>query len=177
MRRLGALLRSTRASAAAELALLLPLLILLFFGTLELGNLFMTQHALSKHVGGGARFATRLTLADSYSCPASVFDDPDATTKIISVTQNGSLVAEGAGRLAASQWASTCDGSPAVAVSFRCVEKGTTFGGLYTELDGDIPVVEVEGTIEYLPILANAIGFDNAGICLSAQAEAPVIGL
>ena len=64
-----------------------------------------------------------------------------------------------------------------VDVAVRCVPKGTTYSGLYTELPGDIPVVSVAADIEYQPILANAIGFNNAGICLTANSEAAAIGL
>jgi hypothetical protein len=170
------LLRSERASAAAELALILPLLLVLFFGTFELGNLFLTQHTLSKQVRDGVRFASKLTLAEDYSCASNVFESASAESDIISVTKRGSLDATVPGSLYDAYWETPCSGAP-VAVTFRCVDKGTNYGGVYQELDGPIAVVQVATGVIYRPILTNAIGFNNAGICLRASAEAPVIGL
>lgn len=174
----GDLFHSTRGAAAAELALLLPLLVLIMFGTMELGNLFLTQHALSKQVRDGARYASRLTLSADYACsadPADVFADYDETT-VVNVTQRGTVDTSGTGRFNQDQWAAACAGD-SVEVSVRCVPKGTTYTGIYAELPGDIPVVSVSADIDYQPILTNAIGFNNAGICLTANSEAAVIGL
>jgi len=178
MKRLSPLVWNTGGAAAAELALLLPLLILLMFGTLELGNLFMAQHALSKQVRDGARYASRLPLASDYSCsssPSDVFEDYDEG-RVVNVTQTGTVDGSRPGNLNSEQWASVCSGN-SVDVTVRCVAKGTTYAGIYAALPGDIPVVKVAADIGYLPILANAIGFNNASICLTAEAEAPVIGL
>lgn len=178
MHLLDDLLLSTRAAAAAELALLLPLLVLIMFGSMELGNLFLTQHALSKQVRDGARYASRLTIADDYACsgdPADVFADYDETT-VVNVTQRGTVDTSGSGRFNDNQWAQACTGD-SVDVAVRCVPKGTTYSGIYAELPGDIPVVSVSADIEYQPILASAIGFNNADICLTANSEAAVIGL
>jgi len=54
MRTLLDLLRTDTASAAVEMALVLPLLLALSVGSFEMGNLFMDQHALDKQVRDGA---------------------------------------------------------------------------------------------------------------------------
>ena len=53
------LARDSRGAAAAEMALVLPLLLVILFGSLELGNYFMNEHTLIKAVRDGARFAGR----------------------------------------------------------------------------------------------------------------------
>jgi hypothetical protein len=102
-----------------------------------------------------------------------VFEDSDATTKIVNVARTGSVDGSAGGRFAASFW-TACDNEP-VSVTMRCVAKGD-YGGIYAGLDGDIPVVTVSADVAY-PSLFNAIGFNSVGLCLRAQSEAAVAGL
>ena len=68
MRKLSALLGCRRAAAAAEMALVLPLLLTLMFGALEVGNYFMNEHTLLKAVRSGARFAARQNFTNYPDC-------------------------------------------------------------------------------------------------------------
>ena len=170
----------TEGTAAAELALILPLMLVLLFGAVELGNLFLDQHALSKQVRDGARFASRLTLSATYNCPSDVFEtsSPAPEAKIANVTKNG--VVEGAGkpRWDAGYWARNCTGETGtLQVTYRCVDKDASgLDGIYTGLDGDLAVVKVTGKVKYRSILA-PVGFDSTNVCLTAESEAPVVGL
>ena len=176
-------LRNERASAAAELALVTPFLLALMFGAVELGNLFMDEHALQKQVRNGARFASRLELHENYSCPSAVFADADATTKIVNVTQNGAVTGSGTPRWT-GYWSRTCSGGgQTVTVAIRCVNKdqidagNTGNSGIYTSLGGStIPVVRVSGAVQYRSVIAT-LGFDAADICLEAESELPVQGI
>ena len=184
MRSLLGLLRTDTASAAVEMALVTPLLLALSVGSFELGNLFMDQPALDKQVRDGARYAARMTLSDSYDCPTTIFQDPNATTKIINVTKNGEVTGSTTPRWGSLYWARTCTGgAPTVAVTFRCVAKtqidagndGVT--GIYTGLAGTtIPVVKVSAAVKYRSVLA-MVGFNATNVCLTAESEAPVQGL
>lgn len=185
MRALFRLPRDDRASSAAEMALIAPMLMILLFGSVELGNFFMNQHALQKQVQDGARYASRLEInSASYACPGTVFLDPDATTKIINVTKNGSVSGAGNPRFGSWYWARTCTGkAQTVTVSVRCVDKdevdadGTGFTGIYTGLTGTtIPVVKVEADVNY-PSVLSGLGFNATNICLQAESEAAVQGL
>lgn len=185
---MGAFLRSLRSrdgTAAVEMALVAPLLLALMFGSLELGNLFMDQHALTKQVRDGARFASRLELNSAYVCsadPATVFAASDATDQIIHVTKDGVVSGSGTPRWG-SYWSRNCDdGDPTLTVTIRCVAKsdvdtdGSGFTGIYTGLNGSIPVVNVAGAVKYRSVLGT-LGFDATDICLRAQSEAAVQGL
>lgn len=184
MRTLLGLLRTDTASAAVEMALVTPLLLILAIGSFELGNLFMDQHALEKQVRDGARYAARLSIASAYSCPATVFKDPNATANIINVTKTGAVSGAGTPRWPATYWARTCTGqAQTVSVDVRCVAKsqidtgadGVT--GIYTSLPGTtIPVVKVSAAVKYRSVLA-MMGFNATNICLTAESEAPVQGL
>jgi Flp pilus assembly protein TadG len=184
MRTLLGFLRNERASAATELALVTPLLLVLMVGSVELSNMFMDEHALEKQVRDGARYGARLSLDKAYACPGTIFADPDANTKIINVTKTGAVTGTGTPRWPTAYWARTCTGqAQTVAVSIRCVAKtqidagnnGVT--GIYTSLPGTtIPVVKVSGAVQYRSMLA-MIGFNATNICLTAESEAPVQGL
>jgi Flp pilus assembly protein TadG len=179
------ILRDRRAAAAAELAMVTPVLLALMFGSVELGNFFAAQHALEKQVRDGARFASRLEINSDYACgtPATVFQDADASTKIINVTKNGVVAGSGSPRWT-DYWDRVCTGSPqTLTVTIRCVAKTAIdtdndgFSGIYTSLDGTtIPVVKVAGAVRYRSVLS-ALGFNTTDICLQAQSEAAVQGL
>jgi Flp pilus assembly protein TadG len=183
MRRLRALIRARSGAAAAEMAMVAPFLLILMFGSLELGSLFMDQHALEKQVRDGARFAARLEISDDYSCPGTVFAASDANDQIINVTKTGATTGSGNPRWG-SYWSRTCDGATQpVTVAIRCVSKddidtgGSGNTGIYTTLAGDdIPVVSVTAAVKYQSVFA-ALGFDSSNICLRAESEAPVQGL
>jgi hypothetical protein len=176
------LARTDGASAAVEMALVTPFLLALMFGAVELGNFFLDQHSLEKQVQDGARFASRMEISDSYVCPGTVFKDADAEDKIINVTKNGVVAGSGNPRWT-SYWDRPCGQGQTLTVSIRCVDKddvdvdgdGTT--GIYTSLPGTtIPVVKVEGDVQYRSVLAS-LGFNATNICLHAQAEAAVQGV
>ncbi len=177
MRPFARLLRDTSAAAASELALIFPMMLILMFGSMELGNFVLMQHALTKQVRDGARYASRLTLEEDYACPGAVFADGNAETNIENVTKTGTVDGTGTGRFTASAWSSACPSASASAfdVSVRCVPEGT-YTGIYTGLAGDIPVVSVSANLQYQSVLA-AIGFDASALCIRATSEAAVIGL
>jgi Flp pilus assembly protein TadG len=184
MRTLLGLLRTNIASAAVEMALVMPLLLALSIGSFELGNLFMDQHALEKQVRDGARYAARLSINSAYVCPGTVFKDPNATANIINVTKTGAVSGAGIPRWPTSYWARTCTGqAQTVTVDVRCVDKtqidaaNNKVTGIYTSLPGTtIPVVKVSAAVKYRSVLA-MVGFNATNVCLTAESEAPVQGL
>lgn len=182
MTRLLPFFRNERASAAAEMALVTPFLLALMVGAVELGNLFVDEHALEKQVRNGARYASRLEIDENYACPASVFADADAAAKVINVTKNGVVDGTGNPRWT-GYWSRTCPGLDALAVTIRCVDKAqidvddTGNSGIYSTLAGStIPVVKVAGAVRYRSVIST-IGFDVADVCLKAESELAVQGI
>lgn len=183
MRRVADFLRDSGGSAAAEMALVTPLLLAVLFGSVELGNLFMDEHVLEKQLRDGARFASRLEINSAYSCPTTVFKDANATDQIINVTKNAAVSGSGNPRWT-NYWTRTCPGkAQTVTVSIRCVDKDqidtddTGNTGIYTGLAGTtIPVVKVSGAVKYRSVLSS-LGFDATNICLYADSEAAVQGI
>ena len=159
--------------------MVLPMLVILMFGSIELGNYFLTQHAVTKQVRDGARYASRLTLAEPYTCAAgsdlsTIFADAAAGEKIVNVTKTGSVDGTAVGRFPAEFWNSCGDGD-AVSISVRCVAEGT-YAGIYSSLDGDVPVVTVSADVAY-PSLFQTLGFDASDLCVQTESEAAVAGL
>ncbi len=65
--------RNDEAAAAAEMALVLPLLLALMFGVAELGRYFWSEHILLKGVRDGAIYAARQRV-DNFNCTTNVVD-------------------------------------------------------------------------------------------------------
>jgi hypothetical protein len=59
-------------------------------------------------------------------------------------------------------------------VTIRCVSEDD-YSGIYSSLDGDIPVVKVSAAIGYRSVLG-ALGLPTANLCLRAESESAVIG-
>ena len=165
----GALRRDRRGAAAAEMALVLPLLILILFGSMEMGNYFLNEHVVAKSVRDGARYAGRLPMTDYPGCLAS----PGAVTKIKNVTRTGTL-AGGMSRL--PYWTDTMGGNPTITVSVACNTSGT-YTGIYSGLALGAPVVTVAATVPY-PSLFSIFGLFNSGsFSLNARSQAAVMGI
>ena len=169
------ILADRSGAAAAEMAMILPFMLALLFGSIEAGNYFLSEHAVVKQVRDGARFASRLPLVENYSCgPASV--EADAVTKIVNVTRTGSVNGAAVGRLPATVWDAPCAGATSgVDVTVRCMPYDD-FPGIYRGLEDDIPVVKVAADVEY-PSVLGQLGFMTSGLCLRAESEIPVSGL
>jgi Flp pilus assembly protein TadG len=182
--KLLSLVRDQKGAAAVEMVLVTPFLLAVMFGSVEVGNFFLSEHALEKQVRDGARYAARLGLANPYSCPGSVFADPDATTHIINVTQTGAVTGSGFARWSPGYWARTCgNDTQSVTVTVSCVAKtsidteGTGDSGIYTGLAGtDIPVVTVAARVKY-PSVLSTLGFNAVNVCMTAESKAAVQGI
>ena len=165
MMRVGSLVLGERGAAAAELALCLPMVMALMFGSFEAGNYMLTEHKVIKGVRDGARYAARLPFA-SYDCTSGTVTDADVEEDIIAVTRTGRAGTGGAVRV--SGW-----DAAEVSVSVSCDD--TTNTGLYTD-HGTAPRVLVATTVPY-PSILGTLGFDTDGAVVRAQAQAAVMGI
>ena len=173
MMRLRNPFKSDGGAAAAEMAMVLPFLLVLMFGSAELGNYFLDEHGLVKQVRDGARFAARLPLEDNYTCPNTV--DGAAQTLVENVVKTGTVDGSRDGRFNDGYWTRSCAGvAQPITVSIRCVSNDD-YDGIYQSLDGDIPIVKVSAAVGYRSILGS-LGLPTADLCLRAESESPVIG-
>ena len=175
MCRLRCLARECRGAAAAEMALVLPLLLVILFGSMELGNYFMNEHTLVKSVRDGARFAARQSFTNYTSCSGSPGGTVVADTR--NVVMNGYL----SGGAVVTPNIQATDIS--VTASCKNTANGQTMSGIYAgrDVDGDTQndaqIVTVSASVNYRPILSSAFGFSGVGMTLNAASEAAVAGM
>lgn len=163
---LARLWRQESGSAAAEMALVAPLLMVLMLGSMELGHYFYSQHVVVKAVRDGARYASRQGFAD-FACPAGTIGGT-VVNDTQNVTRTNTVDGSGTPRLA--DWTQ----NSSVAVTGRCDTSGS-YGSFYDGLGG-VPVVRVAANVPYTSLFS-AIGFNSANLRLRAASEAPVMGI
>jgi hypothetical protein len=159
-------LRDTRATAAAEFALSLPMMLALLFGGFEAGHFFWTEHKLVKAVRDGARYASRLPV-DSLCDGAAEDMSEDVESNIQNMTATGAL---SGGAAKVPGW-----NPNEVVVIVGCQQFVAT--GIFTDLGAAGPMVTVStGGVAY-PSLFEALGFITSDIQLSARSSAAVAGI
>jgi Flp pilus assembly protein TadG len=164
-------LSERRGSAAAEMALVLPLLTMLLFGSAELGNYFLNEHAVVKAVRDGARYASRLPMTDYPSCTPS----STAEAQIRNVTRTGTTTGATAGNRLA-YWEDVMNGNPTIFVTAACDTTGT-YTGIYDGLAMGVPVVTVRASVPYTSLFGVFGMFNDTTFHLNASSEAAVMGL
>ncbi len=170
--------RDVRASAAAEMALVMPLLLVLMMGSVELGNYFLDEHVLVKGVRDGARYAARQAFSNYSGCSGTAADVPQSVsddTKLI--VRKGSLDTNDGDLL--PNWD---DAATTFTVQMTCTDTAGTTGmsGIYAgNLVGTAnaaPVVIVTARVPYRNVLST-FGFTGAGYSLNASQQASVTGI
>ena len=170
--------RDCRGSAAVELALVMPLLLVILFGSVELGNYFMNEHSLVKAVRDGARFAARQSFTNYTGCSGAPGGTVVADTK--NVVMSGYL---GGGTVLTPNIQSSD-----ITLSVSCASRvnGQDMLGIYRSrfgatcngaaANGCAQVVTVSANVTYLPIL-RVVGFTGVGLHLNASSQAAVTGI
>lgn len=152
------------------MALVTPLLMIIMFGSMELGYYFYSEHVVVKAVRDGARYASRQSFAN-FDCSDDADDpvDPGTIGNIQLLTRTNQLAdADAPARLA--NW----DDNSTVDVGLVCDTSGT-YGAFYTGMNA-VPVVVVEANVSYTSLFS-MIGFDASGLNLNASSEVPVMGV
>lgn len=160
------LLANQSGAAAAEMALVIPLLLLLMFAPLEIGNYFMNEHTLVKAVRDGARFAARQNFTNYPDCSTVSTSTQDNTRNVV---MNGYL----SGGTIITPNIKIAD----ITVTTSCAISagGQTMSGIYFERATGAQIVVVSATVAYRPILG-MIGFTGLGLNLNATQQAAVMG-
>lgn len=158
-------LRDGRGNAGAEMALMLPLLLLLLFVGLEAGHFIWTQHKLTEAVRNGARYASRLDVVQV--CPEF---DAGALARIKLLTRTGQL-SDSAAKALVPGWT-----EDQVTISRFCGAFVET--GIYSDLHGEkAPLVSVQAKDVPYSSLFGVLGVIDPDIKLNARSNAAVIGL
>ena len=165
LRPLSRLALNEDAAAAAEMALVTPLLMIIMFGALEMGKYFLDEHVVAKAVRDGARYAARRAFNDYVGCTAS----SDVIDKTRNLTRTGQIGAGGSPRL--PYWTS----ATSIDVTVACNTTGS-YSGIYRGSTLGAPVVTVSASVPYTPVIGS-IGFQTNGLSLNSQSQAAVAGI
>jgi Flp pilus assembly protein TadG len=162
MRRLPSFWRDQRGAAAAEMALITPLVLVLLFAMMEGGHFMWSEHKVVKGVRDAARYAARLDFSQ-YNCGSNAFTGDLAAVQ--NLARTGQLTG---GTAKVPGWVNAN-----VSLSVTCASSQT---GLYDVVGGNAPRVRVSAAVPY-PSLFGALGFTSSSLTLRAAAESPVMGL
>ena len=173
------LVRDERGAAAAELALILPLLLSIMFGSMELGNYFMNEHSLVKAVRDGARFAARQPFGNYTACSGTPGGTVEANTRNVVMNgylSGGTLITPNieAGDITVAQNCAATAGGEDMLGIYRDRFSGTCGGSAAA---GCAHVVTVSAAVDYRPVIAQAFGFSGMNILLNASSQAAVAGV
>ncbi|MBK5264121.1 MAG: pilus assembly protein [Alphaproteobacteria bacterium] len=158
-----ALFACRKATAAAEMALVTPLLIILMFGSFELGNYFLSEHVVVKAVRDGARYAGRQSFT-TMPCGGVATNE----TQIKNLVRTGSLAGTSP-RL--SGWTNNAT----ITVAITCEPTASGYSGIYKGMT-DVPIVTVSASVPYSSLF-NELGFSSSSLLLDAESQSAVMGL
>ena len=150
-------------AAAAEMALVMPLLIILMVSTFELGHYFLSEHVVQKSVRDAARYASRLPMGNYPGCSPTIA----AQTQIQKVARTGTPD----GTVQRLQgW----NNDNMTTVSVTCDTSGT-YTGIYVDFPGGVPIVTVSAVVPY-PSLFGVMGISNSSLVVTARSQSAVFG-
>ena len=153
------------------MALVIPILLFLMFGAVDVGNYFLSEHVVDKAVRDASRYAARLPLADYSGCAVPAGGVAEQQTQ--RVARYGDPSGTGNARLAG--W--TADNMTTVTIACDDGSSGDSWAtkGIYTDFPTGAPVVTVSATVPYNSFFG-ALGLGKLTANLTAQSEAAVIG-
>ena len=168
------LIKCRKAAAAAEMALVLPFLIVLMFGSLQLGKYFLNEHVGVQAVREGARYASRQNFSHFPCSSAGTGLAPGGTVTADtqSITRTGQVTSGGSPRLASWQT------NTGITVTYDCVTTNgnVDYAGIYTS-QAYVPRVKVSvNNLAYSSLFQN-MGIFGSNLTLNAESQAAVAGL
>jgi Flp pilus assembly protein TadG len=154
-------------TAAVEMALSLPILLVLILGCFDASNYFLAEHVVQKGVRDAARYAARLPMIN-YNCSGTTVASA-ASQQIRNVARTGAPDGTTA-RLYG--WV---DGN--TTVTLTCDSSSVwANNGVYNQFPngGAAPVITVSATVPYTPLFGYL--FRGLSLNASADSQAAVIG-
>lgn len=156
-------------AAAAELALLVPLLVLMMFGGIEVSYYLYNEHQVVKGVRDGARYASRQGF-DKMDCATSKVVPTTVEGEIKEVARTGQI---SGGTPRVPGWVATN-----VTVSVTCKSKTAVtpnLSGVYRN-QTSAPVVTVTASVNYISLF-KGVGIITDTYKLNATQQAAVMGI
>ncbi len=166
MTSLRALSACSRGAAAAEMALLVPLLVVLLFGSIEVGHYFYNEHLVIKGVRDGARYASRQSFTN-INCQSGSSVPTGIETDIKEVTRTGSI---SGGTPRVSTWTSNTQ----VTVTKSC--GGSNYTRSIYSNEPAAPIITIAASVPYQSLFSG-VGVITNSYQLSASQQSAVMGI
>lgn len=163
-----ALFGNSRGAAAAEMALVTPLLCAIMLGSVELGSYFYNEHILEKAVRDGARYAARQSFT-LYSCSGAPGGTVVANTRALVRT---AVLSGGTDR-----FPDIADGDITLSTSCKTTQGGQSMTGIYRNATGGAPIVTVAASVDYVPVIGVPFGFSGVSLKMNSTQQAAVMGI
>ncbi|MGQ7829471.1 TadE/TadG family type IV pilus assembly protein [Altererythrobacter sp. Z27] len=163
-------LSCTRGAAAAEMALIVPLAVLIMFSALESGHFIYQEHQVVKGLRDGGRFAARQSF-DVINCRGgSASTIPGSLqTEIKNLVRTGRL---SGGTPRVLGWG---DDPADVTITVTCPSSAEAQTGLYSSGE-PAPQVTISTTFGY-DSLFNGLGVLTDSVSLNGSHQATVMGI
>lgn len=162
-RQFASILRNRSGAAAAETALILPILITLLFGSVETARYFLDSHIVAKAVRDGARFAGRQPFTEM-PCGGPAVDETD----IKDLVRTGTTTDGAPSRL--GYWTNPAT----ITVTITCDSTSAyTTSGIYTNATGGARRVTVTAAVPYVTLF----GFTLGSLNVPGRSDAAVMGI
>lgn len=163
------LLKCGSGAAAAEMALVLPFLLILLFGSVELGYYFYNEHQVIKGVRDGARFAARQSF-EVFNCNSGPVADENIPAGVKNPIKEVTRTGQPSGGTARVVGWSNSD----IKVSITCPATPVTTGIYRNEVNA--PQINIVTTVSYRSLFAG-LGVANNTYRLNASQQAAVVGI
>jgi Flp pilus assembly protein TadG len=150
-------------AAAAEMALVVPLLVILLFTAFEFGNYALHVHTVQKAVRDGARFAARQSFV-GMPCGGTATNE----SQIKNIVRTGTTATGGTPRL----WYWTDPATITVAVACDTASSYSN-SGIYATVGTGARRVTVTASVPY----SSLVGFGLGAINVTSQSQAAVMGI
>jgi Flp pilus assembly protein TadG len=168
------LFRDEQGVAGVEMALMVPLLTIIMFGSFEIGSYFWDEHKVVKAVRDGARFAGRQPFT-KFSCSntniivggGSTSTDTALVDQVKNLTRTGNIAGTGLAKVRG--W-----DNAEVTVTVSCPGTALTTG-IYKGM-ANAPRVTVSATVPY-PSFFGTLGFDTVNLNVVAESQSAVMGI
>ena len=157
-------------SAAAEMALALPLLLILMFGSFEMGYYFLSEHVVQKSVRDAARYASRLPMTSYPACTPTAAALAEIQRVAKAGDPDGDFDGNGTQDKRLEGW--TADTMTTVTVT--CDTSGT-YTGIYTAYAQGVPTVTVTAQVPYNSLFGT-LGIGDPSLMLNARSQSAVFG-
>jgi Flp pilus assembly protein TadG len=149
--------RDRHGAAAAEFALVLPLLLLITFGLFDVGRLMLTKTIVDAAVADSARFAARLPM----SC--TTLTNAGDIGRVQTLTRTGRSIV--GGNPLVGGWTN----NSSVTVSVTCFDNAAgTLDGAYDDML-TVPHVTVSASVPFTWSIGSLINFTNTNVVAAAR--------